>query len=441
MAPVPHRPGDRDAARVDGGARCPRRRRGTRRQDRGSDRVPRSRPRPPRRCATQEDRRGRAPAAPRRRRVLRVWQPMIAREDALAALAAEHVRRRRRRRRHHRRRRRARRRHARLQRRARREAPTSPRARRAARPSSSTAACATCRTSTSASCARRCSSASSWSRSRRTSSTRCRSSSPPSTASAPTARRRRPEPLRRHGGRAPAPAARPRLRGRAAAQARRRSAEWSPERHRMIPGDEVARAVPALAEREPTSGYLFYDCQTDDARLVLTVLGEAERFGAVCANGVEVTELVARTAAAPRACACATRQRRASSSSAPTTSSTRPACGPTGCAPRSCTTRPRSRASGPAAARTSRCASEDLPLVGGGAIVPGRRRPLDLRPAVARPHADRHDRQRLRGRPDDSTTCRPADEDIEYLLDATNEYFGTSLGPATSPAPTPACGR
>ena len=34
--------------------------------------------------------------------------------------------------------------------------------------------------------------------------------------------------------------------------------------------------------RAPTSAYLFYDCQTDDARLVLTILGEAERFGAVC---------------------------------------------------------------------------------------------------------------------------------------------------------------
>src|SRR6201999_2100956 len=38
-------------------------------------------------------------------------------------------------------------------------------------------------------------------------------------------------------------------------------------------------------------GYLFFDCQTDDARLVLTVLAEAERFGAVSANRVEATEL------------------------------------------------------------------------------------------------------------------------------------------------------
>jgi glycerol-3-phosphate dehydrogenase len=67
--------------------------------------------------------------------------------------------------------------------------------------------------------------------------------------------------------------------------------EWSPDRHRTITGEEVAELVPALAPREPTSGYLFYDCQTDDARLVLTVLGEAERFGAICANGLEVVEL------------------------------------------------------------------------------------------------------------------------------------------------------
>jgi glycerol-3-phosphate dehydrogenase len=66
---------------------------------------------------------------------------------------------------------------------------------------------------------------------------------------------------------------------------------WSPDRHRMISGDEVTALLPALAGREPTGGYLFYDCQTDDARLVLTVLGEAERFGAICANRARVTGL------------------------------------------------------------------------------------------------------------------------------------------------------
>jgi glycerol-3-phosphate dehydrogenase len=73
------------------------------------------------------------------------------------------------------------------------------------------------------------------------------------------------------------------------------SEEWSPERHRTIDGAEVVELIPALAERAPTAGYLFYDCQTDDARLVLTVLGEAERFGAVIANRCEVTGLVERS--------------------------------------------------------------------------------------------------------------------------------------------------
>ena len=67
---------------------------------------------------------------------------------------------------------------------------------------------------------------------------------------------------------------------------------WSPDRHRTIDRDEVLALVPALAARDPNDAYLFYDCQTDDVRLVLTVLGEAERFGAVMLNGAEVTEIL-----------------------------------------------------------------------------------------------------------------------------------------------------
>ena len=67
---------------------------------------------------------------------------------------------------------------------------------------------------------------------------------------------------------------------------------WSPDRHRTISGEEAAELVPALAPLDPSSAYLFYDCQTDDVRLVLTVLGEAERFGAVVVNGAEVTEVL-----------------------------------------------------------------------------------------------------------------------------------------------------
>jgi glycerol-3-phosphate dehydrogenase len=67
---------------------------------------------------------------------------------------------------------------------------------------------------------------------------------------------------------------------------------WSPDRHRTVDRDEVLEMVPALERRDPNDAYLFYDCQTDDVRLVLTILGEAERFGAVMLNGAEVTEVL-----------------------------------------------------------------------------------------------------------------------------------------------------
>ena len=75
---------------------------------------------------------------------------------------------------------------------------------------------------------------------------------------------------------------------------RRRSGseEWSPDRHRMISAEEAVELVPAVAGRELSGAYLFYDCQTDDVRLVLTVLGEAERFGAVVANRCDVVGLL-----------------------------------------------------------------------------------------------------------------------------------------------------
>ena len=67
---------------------------------------------------------------------------------------------------------------------------------------------------------------------------------------------------------------------------------WSPARHRTVDGTEAVELAPALADRKPTAAYLFYDCQADDARLVLSVLSEAERFGAVVANRCEATGLI-----------------------------------------------------------------------------------------------------------------------------------------------------
>lgn len=77
---------------------------------------------------------------------------------------------------------------------------------------------------------------------------------------------------------------------------RRRPAEaeesWSPDRHRIVDREELLDLMPALESRDPESAYLFYDCQTDDVRLVLTVLGEAQRFGAVCLNGAKVDRVI-----------------------------------------------------------------------------------------------------------------------------------------------------
>jgi glycerol-3-phosphate dehydrogenase len=67
---------------------------------------------------------------------------------------------------------------------------------------------------------------------------------------------------------------------------------WAPDRHHTISGEEASELIPALAPSDPGSAYLFYDCQTDDVRLVLTVLGEAERFGAAVVNGAEVTGVI-----------------------------------------------------------------------------------------------------------------------------------------------------
>jgi len=83
-------------------------------------------------------------------------------------------------------------------------------------------------------------------------------------------------------------------RGRSQRNEHREEAEfWSPDRHRTISGEEAAKLIPALEPLEPSSAYQFYDCQTDDVRLVLTILGEAERFGAVIVNGAEVSEVLA----------------------------------------------------------------------------------------------------------------------------------------------------
>jgi glycerol-3-phosphate dehydrogenase len=234
----------------------------------------------------------------------------------------------------------------------------------------------------------------------------------------------------------------PRLRGRREARraaAIEGAADWSPERHRTIDGDEVAQLLPALAGREPTSGYLFYDCQTDDVRLVLTVLAEAERFGAVCANRAEVVELLAPDDAsiAPSGEA----GRRASGMLAGVRVHDRESgaelevratnvVNATGVwADRIRPEELRDEAEVPVI-HPSRgthvtISNEDLPLVAGAIVPAGGGRTIFALPWLGRSLVGTTDNDYEGG----LDHVRPGEEDIDYLLGAVNDFFGTGLGP------------
>jgi glycerol-3-phosphate dehydrogenase len=204
------------------------------------------------------------------------------------------------------------------------------------------------------------------------------------------------------------------------------STSWSPDRHRIIPGDEVVELLPALAAREPTSGYLFYDCQTDDARLVLTVLAEAERFGAVCANGCEVTELVEEHG---RACGVRVRDTLSDGEFVVRADTVVNATGVW--ADRLKPGELQDEAEVPRI-RPSRGTHvtlnhASLPLVSGAIVPAGGGRSIFALPWLG---------STLIGTTDNDYDAenldhvRPAAEDVSYLLEAANAFFGTSLGPS-----------
>ena len=214
----------------------------------------------------------------------------------------------------------------------------------------------------------------------------------------------------------------PRLRGRR--EARRAAqidgaADWSPERHRMIDGDEVAQLLPALAAREPTGGYLFYDCQTDDVRLVLTILAEAERFGAVCANRAEVVELLddgVRVHDRESGGELEVRGTNVVNATGVWADRIRPE-------------ELRDEAEVPVI-HPSRgthvtISSEDLPLVAGAIVPAGGGRTIFALPWLGRSLVGTTDND-YEG---DLDHVQPGVEDIDYLLGAVNEFFGTSIAP------------
>jgi len=201
---------------------------------------------------------------------------------------------------------------------------------------------------------------------------------------------------------------------------------WSPERHRVISGEEVIELLPAFAgrDREPTSGYLFYDCQTDDVRLVLTVLGEAERFGAVCANRLRVTGLLERDGH--------TRGVRALDAESGAELEVRAAnvINATGVwADRLRPEELHDEAELPRI-RPSRgthviLSHEDLPLIGGAIVPAGSGRSIFALPWLGRTLIGTTDND-YEG---EFEHVRPAGEDIDYLLSAVNDFFGADLHP------------
>ena len=54
--------------------------------------------------------------------------------------------------------------------------------------------------------------------------------------------------------------------------------------HRHIDAETTERMVPALPRGRIKGGYLFYDCKTDDVRLVMETLMQARAYGAVSVN-------------------------------------------------------------------------------------------------------------------------------------------------------------
>jgi glycerol-3-phosphate dehydrogenase len=201
---------------------------------------------------------------------------------------------------------------------------------------------------------------------------------------------------------------------------------WAPDRHRTIPGDEAAELVPALAPRDPKEAYLFYDCQTDDARLVLTVLGEAERFGAVFCNGAEVTELIADDG---RAAGVVCRDAETGESFEVRAANVVNATGVWAdrIRPEEILTEEEVPRIAPSRGSHVTVSLDQLPLNRAACIVPAdEERTIFALPWCGRALIGTTDRD-YEG---DIAHPRPDQDDVSYLLDATNSFFGTALSAA-----------
>jgi glycerol-3-phosphate dehydrogenase len=200
---------------------------------------------------------------------------------------------------------------------------------------------------------------------------------------------------------------------------------WAPDRHRTIAAEELLELIPALAPREPREGYLFYDCQTDDVRLVLTILGEAERYGAVCVNGAEVTGLLDRDGLAGGVACVDTETGSAFEVEADNVINA------TGVwadriRPEEIHDEAEVPSIAPSRGTHVTVSAELLPVTRAACIVPaGEGRTIFALPWYGRT---------LMGTTDndysgDIAHVQPGADDIDYILDAANSFFATELGP------------
>jgi glycerol-3-phosphate dehydrogenase len=64
------------------------------------------------------------------------------------------------------------------------------------------------------------------------------------------------------------------------------------KRHRRLSRKEVTRLAPALVTENLKEGFIYYDGQTNDARLTMAILRTAVQYGATVANYAEVTSFL-----------------------------------------------------------------------------------------------------------------------------------------------------
>src|SRR5262249_4103732 len=204
----------------------------------------------------------------------------------------------------------------------------------------------------------------------------------------------------------------------------REDADWSPARHRVVAGGEGVELIPALAPRAPTRGHLVFDFPADDVRLVLTVLSEAERFGAVAASRLEALELLRENG---RAAGARVRDAESGEELAVRANSVVNATGVWADRLRPAELHDEAEVPDIRPSRGTHLIldAKTLPPMRAGAIVPaGGGRSIFVLPWLGQPLVGTTDNDY----DGELEHIRPSYEDVAYLLDAVNAFFATDLG-------------